>query len=313
MTEDNKNNDELKEFTENPFDPENKRPEDIVRLFYTHNVPIIPVISKRGMLLGILRKDDVISELSDIERVEKLKIDHFITRLAKKMSFDDLLEYGKIREFLVINIFGEFQKTWTRLQLFSACENHQPVVESEINQQKEEQVLEWIIYLILEHIPRALYAVNKSGKTIFFNSHFESLYESVLSQEIDTNAVEKSLKKADVNELLSGKDATELFFYNKDLNIYYEKIPLFSNKKKVGFLIFCDREDHFSTGLMMTGVDMRKLSLSETIASIERKLVVDALKDGNLSQAADDLKITKQNLSSKIKKFDIEYKRNKDK
>ena len=42
-------------FDESPYSPEIKKPEDIVRLFYVHNVPILPVVSKRGILLGILK------------------------------------------------------------------------------------------------------------------------------------------------------------------------------------------------------------------------------------------------------------------
>ena len=169
MSEDNRNTEsDTKEFEENPFDHQNKRPEDVVRLFYLHDVPVIPVVSKRGMLLGILRKENVIAELSDIERVEKLKIDEFITRLAARMSFDDLLPYGKIKEFIVINIFGEEQGTWSRLQLFSACDTSRgSAPEAEIRKQQEDQALEWMIYLILEHIPRALYALNSNGSTIF--------------------------------------------------------------------------------------------------------------------------------------------------
>lgn len=38
--------DAAREFEENPYQIDNKKPEDIVRLFYIHNVPIIPVISR---------------------------------------------------------------------------------------------------------------------------------------------------------------------------------------------------------------------------------------------------------------------------
>ena len=229
----NKEVTETREFTENPFDHQNRRPEDVVRLFYLHDVPIIPVISKRGILIGILRKESVISELSDIERVEKLKIDEFITRLAVKMNFDDLLQYGKIREFVVINIFGELQGRWNRLQLFAACDNAKIAHhEDEIKKQQEDQVLEWMIYHILEHIPRALYALNEKGKTVFYNSLFEELYEEKMNSEIDVENVEKTISDPVKNELFSGLNQDDLHFYNSDLDIFYEKIPMASSGKK---------------------------------------------------------------------------------
>ena len=194
-----KEKDELKEFSENPFDPEKVKPEDLVRLFYIHDVPVIPVVSRRGYLMGIIRKKDVISELSDIDRSRQLKTDKFITKLAHKMNFEDLLPYGKIREFVVINIFGEVQGKWPRSKLFAACEmyNQLPEKEESPDNQKEEQILEWIIYLILEFIPRPLYAINEKGSTIFYNSHFEDLYLKKFGvDEVDTKQVEKSLGRS---------------------------------------------------------------------------------------------------------------------
>ncbi|HON80198.1 MAG TPA: CBS domain-containing protein, partial [Spirochaetota bacterium] len=78
---DEKNNKEpLKEFNENPYDPGKTKPEDIMRIFFVNNVPIIPVTSKSGLLIGILRKEDLVSELSDIERVRQQKTDQFISK-----------------------------------------------------------------------------------------------------------------------------------------------------------------------------------------------------------------------------------------
>lgn len=314
MTDEIKKEDtDTREFTENPFDHQNRRPEDVVRLFYIHDVPIIPVISKRGVLIGILRKESVISELSDIERVEKLKIDEFITRLAAKMSFDDLLQYGKIREFIVINIFGEMQGRWNRLQLFAACDNakiaHQ---EDDIKKQQEDQVLEWMIYHILEHIPRALYALNEKGKTIFYNSLFEDIYEEKMNSEVDVESVEKAISDPVKNELFSALNQDDLHFYNSELDIFYEKIPMMSSGKKSGFLIFCDKKSPDGNEFKFPGVDLRNKSLNEIIDTVERHFIVDAIRTcKNLEDAADKLKLTKQALSAKIKKFGIHYNEKK--
>ncbi|HNX25675.1 MAG TPA: hypothetical protein PKG60_16630 [Spirochaetota bacterium] len=301
---------ETKEFTENPFDHQNARPEDVVRLFYIHDVPIIPVVSKRGMLIGILKKQGIISELSDIERVEKLKIDEFITRNAVKMSFDDLIPFGKIREFVVINIFGEVQGKWSRIQLFTACDNSKGTnQENEVKKQQEDQVLDWMIYLILEHIPRALYAINEKGRTIFYNSHFENMYIEKYGTEVDVAMMEKLFSDPMKNELFSNANENDLSFHNDELDIFYEKIPLMSNEKKSGFLIFCDKKSSGSEELRLPGVDLREKSLQEIVEAVERHIIVDAIRKGkNLDESAEILKLGRQALNSKIKKFSIEVK-----
>ncbi|MBN2161287.1 MAG: hypothetical protein JW807_18010 [Spirochaetes bacterium] len=300
-------------FEENPFNPENRRPEDVVRLFYTRDVPIIPVVSKRGILLGILKKEDIISELSDIERGERLRVDDFITRLAKKLTLDELLPYGEIRQFTVINIFGEEQGTWSRLQLFTACETPEraaPGPDTEVGRQKEEQVLEWMIYLILEHIPRPLYAVNMQGKTIFYNSHFEELYRRHFKKDVDIDFVERTIGDGEKNELLSGKKSDELIFFNRDLKVHYEKIPLMSRKKKVGFLLFCSRERGDKGSSLIPGVDIRSRSLDDIMGAVERLVLVDLLKDKkNPAAAAKNLKISQKSLIHKMKKHGIDWKK----
>ncbi len=301
---------EILELIENPYSPDGKKPEDVVRLFYTNNVPIIPVISKRGILLGVLRKDDVVSELSDIERVEKLKIDKFITKLARKITFDEMLQYGKIREFVTINLFGDIQEKWSRIQLFTACENIR-VTEGDKKEENpvehhDNQALEWMIYLILEHIPRPLYALNEDNKTIFYNSHFEDIYKMVFNKDVDAEFVEKSFKNAKKNDLVSGVSEDDIHFYNKDMNIFYEKIPMSSKGNKTGFLIYCNRDHEVSGASKIAGVKVKGLPLNDMLFTVERQFIVDTINDfDNLADAAKNLKISKPALQAKIKKFNI--------
>lgn len=306
-----KQSDGKKAFEENPFNPENRRPEDIVRLFYSRNVPIIPVVSKRGILIGILKKEDVVAELSDIDRAAKMKVDEFVTRLAAKLPLDELLPYGQIKEFIVINIFGEEQGKWSRLQLFTASETPErasTAAERETGQQKEEQVLEWMIYLILEHIPRPLYAVNIRGNTIFYNNHFEDHYRKNFKKDVDVEFVEQSLKDGDKNELLSGKKSDELIFFNRDLKMHYEKIPLLSKRKKVGFLLFCTMETDGKGGSLIPGVDIRSKSLDDILGAMERLVLVDLLKDKkDPAAAAKSLKISQKSLIHKLKKHGVDW------
>jgi transcriptional regulator with PAS, ATPase and Fis domain len=299
-------------FETNPFSPDNRRPEDIVRLFYTHNVPIIPVVSKRGLLFGILNKNDVVSELSDIGRIDKIKTDDFVTKLARKMTLDELLPYGGIKEFIVVNIFGELQGKWSRLELFKASENQEgtrdKAIPLETEQQKEDQILEWMIYLILEHLPRPLYAVNSSGKTIFYNGHFEELYRKQFKKDVNIDFVEKAFSDAEKNELLSDKNSDELVFYNRDIKLHYEKIPLMNKRKKVGFLLYCSRGTDEKAGSLIPGVDIRSKSLTDIIDAIERLVIVDLLENKkNIDAAAKSLKISRKSFIHKMKKHGIQF------
>jgi transcriptional regulator with PAS, ATPase and Fis domain len=301
----------LKKFDENPYNPDKVKPEDVIRIFFINDIPLIPVISNRGILLGVLNKDDAVSELSDIERVNKQKTDQFINKLIKKMSFDELLPYvAENNEFVTINLFGEVQGKWSRLELLAASDKdkQKKSVEREIEKQKEDQVLEWMIYLILEHIPRALFAINNRGKTIFYNSYFEDMFKSKTGREIDIETVEASLNNTDKNELFYRKeDDSEVFFYNKDMKFYYEKIPFKSKEKVVGFLIYCDRVLNGSPGFSLPGIDIKGLSLSQILDSVERLLIVDKIKEHeyNLSMVAKTLKIAKKSLMRKIDKYGI--------
>lgn len=302
---------ELKEFRENPYDPEARKPEDVVRIFYMNNVPIVPVVSHRGILLGILRKDDVVAELSDIERASRSSIDTFITGLARKMPLDEVLTYvTKTREFVTINLFGEIQGTWSRLQLLAACESPRGAesMAADAAQDREKQAMEWMIYLILEHLPRALYALNERGSTIFYNSHFEELFEAALKREVDTAFVEKTLADAEKNEVHTRDDGSnEPYFYNKDMRLYYEKIPMTSAGRSVGYLIYCGRDLNApAAGKAARGG--KKQTLAERLETTERAAIVGAFEKcgGDAAKAAGELGISRAALSACMKKLGIE-------
>jgi transcriptional regulator with PAS, ATPase and Fis domain len=303
---------EFVKFEENPYNPENKGPEEIVRLFYLNNVPILPVVSKRGLLLGILTKESVISELSDLERVGKQKIDAFIIKISKKMTLDELLPIaGNVKEFIVINLFGEIYGKWSRLDLFAACEQSGGKVDKDASVHREEQVLEWMIYLVLEHIPRPLYALNEKGKTIFYNSHFEDLFTKHAGKDVDAVYVEASLSNADKNDFFyKKKDNKDMYFYNKDMKFYYEKIQLISDEKNVGYLIYVDKSLGGTSGVSFPGIDLNKMSLNEMLESAERSIIVDAIRqnNSNIAETAKKLKISGKALANKIKKYGIKVK-----
>lgn len=301
-------------FEENPYSPEIKKPEDVVRLFYIHNVPILPVISKRGILLGILKKEDVIAELSDIAR-STVKIDEFVQKLAKKMTIDELLPLvTNVNELIAIDLFGEVQGRMSRLDLFMAAEGHYEKKDKEKAKAKEEEIqpkdtiIEWLIYLVLEHIPRALYAVNSNGKTIFFNGHFEEIYNKAFpdATDVDIAATERILMDASKNDIYTSYVYKRQFFYNKELKAYYERVPLKSENKTVGYLFMFER-DITKQDLLVPDIISDTDGIDELLSRAERSILVQALTQSgyDVAQAAKILNITVADLKKRIKKYDI--------
>ena len=204
--------------------------EDIVRLFYFYDVSLLPVLSEFGQYLGIIKKEALISELSDLANASKLEIDFLLRKILVDFSLDDLLASFSYQDFVVIDIFGQFQGKWSRVKLLSA------------GSRDEDDLFDDFSGLILEHIPCPLYALNLKGKTIFYNIFFEDLYLKIFGQEVDLLFLENSFKKDiclenKVNEFSQDKEQKKLFF-NKDLEMSYEKIVLRRFGKEVGFLIF---------------------------------------------------------------------------
>ncbi|MGL4369313.1 MAG: CBS domain-containing protein [Spirochaetota bacterium] len=297
----------LKEFHENPFDPSRKTPEDVMRVFYQFNIPIVPVVSRRNTLIGVITKEEITAEMSDIERFSSRKIDDFITRIARKRTMNEILPYiSDVNEFVVINIFGEVQGRWSRVDLISACEGTHPSPSAgeEITDSRDQKAMEWMIYLILEHIPRALYALNADGKTIFYNSYFEDLYLSALGgEDVDHVFAEQSLADIKRNEYtFRGAGKKDILFYNLDMKFHYEKVPMFSNGEKVGYLVYCGQnpeDKDLSPG---------DISLADRLSSAERQILVEAIAraGGDLSSAAKALSVTKTVLMQKARRLGID-------
>jgi CBS domain-containing protein len=237
-------NELLREFEENPFEAR-RTPADVMRIFFQFNVPVLPVVSRRGILIGVITKEAITAEMSDIDRCNEQKIDEFVTRVARPMTFEALLPYlAAHASFSVINIFGEVQGNWSRLELIRAVDAPhscaESVVQNEVDEQLERQSMEWMIYFILEHIPRALYAMNTDGKTIFYNSYFEDIVlKAFETDDIDVALLERVLGDKAINDVrvAGGRDGI-VTFYNRRLEIEYEKVPMFSRGVAVGYLVY---------------------------------------------------------------------------
>ncbi|MFW5807606.1 MAG: helix-turn-helix domain-containing protein [Spirochaetota bacterium] len=298
---------ELLEYQNNPFDTDARRASDIMRIFYQDNLSLVPVVSRQNVLLGVITKERLTAAMSDIENFELVKIDRFITSIAEKLTFEELLPMVRdTKEFAVINIFGQRTGSWSRIDLLEASDTtrlHRREEEREINEHKEEQKLEWMIYMILEHIPRALYAVNTAGKTLFYNGFFEEkICERMGWDDMEIETLENTFADADLNDFVRIPGETEHFFYNSRLDLYYEKQPMKNNGQDVGYLIYCPRHLPDGGSIRSTGAPLAA-QLEET----ERMIIVDTLRqtDGDEAEAARILGLTRATLTKKKKKMEI--------
>ena len=243
--------------------------------------------------------------MSDIDRVSSCKIDDFITRIARKRTLNEIIPFvTNAQELVVINIFGEVQGRWSRVDLFAAleCPTNMICNDDEISASREKQVMEWMIYTILEYIPRALYAVNAEGKTIFFNSLFEDLYNSVMkTEEVDHINVERIVSDPDLNQCtFSGGSKNDPVFFNPELGLKYEKIPMYSNGTLSGYLLYFGKSSQ-------KVLDNDGRTLAERVDFAERQIIVNEIRrySGDISAAAKSLSVGRAALVRKIEKFGI--------
>ncbi len=293
---------ELLQYTENPY--ENKRsPSDVMRIFFSKQVPLIPVVSQRDVLIGILSKERLTAVMSDIERMSFRKIDRIITDNIRKYTFEEVLPVVReVREFPVINIFGEVSGKWSRVQLLAACDNAQMQRNGEetLAREKEDKKIEWLVYLILEHIPRPLFAINSFGKMIFYNSHFEDMVLRLSGEkDVDVALIEKEFTDASRNSF--SDESGSLLFFNKYLSRTYERVPLESDEGDAGYLFY------FSNAGAGGNSSEEESSLGERLDHYERSILVKTLRDcGNdASKAAALLSVSRQNLEKRLKKHAI--------
>ena len=105
---------------------------------------------------------------------------------------------------------------------------------------------------------------------------------------------------------MTGPHGDEPCFYNSELSLYYEKIPMVNKKKTVGYLIFTVRESEVKPGLKIPGVDIRGMALGEMLDAFERSVIVELFnKNSEQPAVAEALRISTKVLQGKIAKHKI--------
>ncbi|TGL10212.1 PAS domain-containing protein [Leptospira levettii] len=305
--------------------------ESLYRHFLLTRATHIPVISEKGELVGLLSKERVHRELSDLGK-EREDLDQIPLEILETELNESILLYFKETSLIpVIGIDGEKKDNWDKprfLAAFTKLESKQvrdpklDGIESKLEKKKENvDSVQWFMELILSHFPDGLFATDVTGGTIFYNESFERdiLTKSLFDDSIET--AEKYLHNLNREVLASylkehdlslGKEADTnvLTTMLPDLQSQVRIITLKKEKKVVGFLYhFVSSHVGFGVGKTKSefpDLDMAffsKLPLETVLAEMEAHYIHKSLQRNsqNISHAASELGIPRTTLQNRIR------------
>ncbi|TGM47939.1 transcriptional regulator [Leptospira biflexa] len=305
--------------------------ESLYRHFLLTRATHIPVTNEKGDLVGLLSKDRVHRELSDLgkerEDLDQIPIDILETELNESV----ILYFKETSLIPVIGLDGEKKETWDKprfLAAFTKLESKQirdpklDSIETKLEKKKENlDSIQWFMELILSHFPDGLIATDVTGGTIFYNESFEKdiLTKSLFDDSIET--AEKYLHNLNREVLASylkehdlsmGKEADTnvLTTMLPDLQSQVRIITLKKEKKVVGFLYhFARSVGGFGNGKGKSefpDLDLAfhsKLPLETVLAEMEAHYIHKSLQRNsqNISHAASELGIPRTTLQNRIR------------
>lgn len=305
--------------------------ESLYRHFLLTKATHLPVISEDGELLGLLSKDRVHRELSDLGR-EREDLDEIPLDILENELHENLLLYFKeSTQIPVIGLDGEKKDNWDKPRFLAAFTRFDSInvrdpkleeIESKLEKKKENaDSVQWFMELILSHFPDGLLATDVNGSTIFYNETFEN---NILTKPLFRDSLQLAEKylhnlNREVlatylkgHDLTLGKDAdTNVLHTNiTELRTNLRIITLKKEKKVVGFLY------HFSpsnfAGPSGTGNSefpnmdeafRSKLPLESVLEEMEAHYIHKSLKrnSNNISHAATELGVPRTTLQNRIR------------
>ncbi|TGM03150.1 helix-turn-helix domain-containing protein [Leptospira jelokensis] len=303
--------------------------ESLYRHFLLTRATQIPVIGEKGELVGLLSKERVHRELSDLGK-EREDLDQIPIEILETELSESLVSYFKESSLIpVIGIDGEKKDNWDKprfLAAFTKLESKQirdpklETIESKLEKKKENlDSVQWFMELILSHFPDGLIATDVTGGTIFYNESFE---KDILTKPLFDDSIETAEKflhnlNREVlatylkdHDLSLGKEAdtSVLTTMLPDLQSQVRIITLKKEKKVVGFLY------HFTSSVSGIGtgksdfpdLDLAfhsKLPLETVLAEMEAHYIHKSLQRNsqNISHAASELGIPRTTLQNRIR------------
>ncbi|TGK47937.1 transcriptional regulator [Leptospira kanakyensis] len=305
--------------------------ESLYRHFLLTKATHLPVISEEGELLGLLSKDRVHRELSDLGReredLEQIPLEILETELHENL----LLYFKESTQIPVIGLDGEKKDNWdkprflasfTRLDSSQGRDPKLEEIESKLEKKKENaDSVQWFMELILSHFPDGLLATDVNGSTIFYNESFENhiltkpLFRDSLQlaekylHNLNREVLATYLKDHDLS---LGKDADTSVLYTNitELKVTLRIVTLKKEKKVFGFLY------HFSPSSFahpsgdgdlefpnLGDAFRSKLPLESVLEEMEAHYIHKSLKrnSNNISHTATELGVPRTTLQNRIR------------
>ncbi|XDD43649.1 helix-turn-helix domain-containing protein [Leptospira sp. WS60.C2] len=305
--------------------------ESLYRHFLLTRASHIPVVGEKGELVGLLSKERVHRELSDLGK-EREDLDQIPIEILETELNESVILYFKESSLIpVIGINGEKIDNWDKprfLAAFTKLESKQTrdpkleTIETKIEKKKENlDSVQWFMELILSHFPDGLFASDVSGNTIFYNESFE---RDILTKPLFDDSIETAekylhnlnrevlatyLKEHDLS-LGKDRDTNVLTTLLPDLQSQVRIITLKKEKKVVGFLYhFASTSSGFGSGKSKSefpDLDLAfhsKLPLETVLAEMEAHYIHKSLQRNsqNISHAASELGIPRTTLQNRIR------------
>lgn len=305
--------------------------ESLYRHFLLTRATHLPVISEAGELLGLLSKDRVHRELSDLGR-EREDLDQIPLDILETELHENLLLYFKeSTQIPVIGLDGEKKDNWDKprfLAAFTKLDSSQirdpklEEIESKLEKKKENaDSVQWFMELILSHFPDGLIATDVTGSTVFYNETFENhiltkpLFRDSLQlaekylHNLNREVLATYLKDHDMS---LGKDADTNVLYTNltELKVTLRIITLKKEKKVFGFLYhfspssFAHPSGNGDLEFPNLGDAFRsKLPLESVLEEMEAHYIHQSLKrnSNNISHTATELGVPRTTLQNRIR------------
>lgn len=298
----------------------------------------LPVVDENSDIVGLISKEKVLMEMSDIassgqeyEKIPEQFLDFNITEGV-------IYYFQNNRTIPVINHLSQKVDTWEKprfLAEVSKLTHKSPVLTTETKEAEGEplnenkQAIFQFMSLVLASFPDALFATDKEGVTTFYNEKFEleilarSIFRDSISytekyfRELNQDLFANYLKSHELED--SRKSNVPIIqAYVKDLNLVVRIITLKQEQIISGFLYhFIEPQSRMNrmneSGLMFPSVEeafQMNVPLENLIQEIESHYIFQKLKknDENISHTASELGIPRSTLQNKIKLLKINQK-----
>lgn len=276
---------------------------DIIRLFFKHDVDILPIIDSKNTFKGLILKRDLIDHSGDITFIEKSFssiVNNFLFKPTEKEFLQIISNLNENIEFPVLNLKGQVVSLWRKKNLLDLFYGFTK------STTKTTLVPDIDFEAILNTLPVKILVTNSKDKIIFASNYFINEFD--IKKEILINqSIVKIFPKINTSKIKDNfyPRIFKIRYQHKD--IYY---TIFNFEQKSYYIYyFTTGDESFIDFLKKESFEPIKMedSLSNIVEEKEKEIIKKVLKesDWNISEAARILKIPRQTLQYKINKYKI--------